>query len=446
MSYQLREITIPNALRYVTASNPLYLPVGSISGCDATSLIVSVVVSAVSNIPAETAQLMLQESLDGGVTWDDLPGLDADVITTTGTYRVKVTNNTGVISPQVRLSVTPTGNGSLYLSKAFATFCPGQIIPRDNLTGGIAYDFGSSVSASRVAAILGNINGQADWNSGNATAQTLRVIQAGAPVSGFDTDYGTVGASTMRSAAQIGNATGAAAFGSGTNSAQVLRITPATDAQHLLNTRHEAAATPVSTRPSNGTNFAAFGAGTVDATTQRTTPASDSPHLLATRHETVTTPLAARLSDGTDFIVAGAIAAAQKTVSTATKALDVVSFVLGWDGTTHRELAVTTDGNLQAKPEYSAAFAPVSGASLVLTANTWVQLISSTSAKALRISYFQDSGYAIELGFGAGGAEVSKIVLAQSGQEDLLIPAGTRVSLRCGTTNTLSTFWLSALV
>jgi len=98
------------------------------------------------------------------------------------------------------------------------------------------------------------------------------------------------------------------------------------------------------------------------------------------------------------------------------------------------------------KPEYSAAFAPVDGASVVLTANTWAQLVASTSAKAVRISYFQDSGYAIELGFGGAGAEASKVVLAESGEEDLLIPAGTRLSLRCKTTNTLSTFWMSFLV
>lgn len=94
------------------------------------------------------------------------------------------------------------------------------------------------------------------------------------------------------------------------------------------------------------------------------------------------------------------------------------------------------------KAEFSAAFAPVDGATIVLTANTWAQLVASTSAKAVRISYFQDSGYAIELGFGTA----SKIVLAESGEEDLLIPAGTQLQLRCKTTVTLSTFWMSFLV
>jgi hypothetical protein len=98
------------------------------------------------------------------------------------------------------------------------------------------------------------------------------------------------------------------------------------------------------------------------------------------------------------------------------------------------------------KAEYSAAFAPVSGLGLVLVANTWLQFIAATSAKAVRIQYINESGYAIELGFGAGGAEVSKVVLAEAGEVDLHIPAGTRLSLRCATSNTLPVFWLSALV
>lgn len=44
-----------------------------------------------------------------------------------------------------------------------------------------------------------------------------------------DTNYGTVGASTLRSAAQIGNSTGAAAFNAGTTTAQTLRVVLPTD-------------------------------------------------------------------------------------------------------------------------------------------------------------------------------------------------------------------------
>lgn len=143
-----------------------------------------------------------------------------------------------------------------------------------------------------------------------------------------DTDYGTVGANTLRTAAQIGNATGAAAFGAGVNGAQVLRTSPATDAPHLLATRHEAAATPLSTRLSDGSAFAgfdhgassaglrtaavlgnsggalAYGSGVNGAQVLRTNPATDAPHLLATRHEAAATPLSVRLGDGTNFFSA----------------------------------------------------------------------------------------------------------------------------------------------
>jgi hypothetical protein len=41
----------------------------------------------------------------------------------------------------------------------------------------------------------------------------------------YDTNYGTVGATTLRTAAEIGNATGAADFGAGATDAQTLRVT-----------------------------------------------------------------------------------------------------------------------------------------------------------------------------------------------------------------------------
>ena len=116
----------------------------------------------------------------------------------------------------------------------------------------------------RVAAELGNANGAADFNAGNTSAQTLRVVvatnqtsipvtgtfwQAIQPVSGTvavtqstspwvvsgtvalseDHNWGTVGATTLRTASQMGNANGAAAFGAGTTNGQVLRVVLPTD-------------------------------------------------------------------------------------------------------------------------------------------------------------------------------------------------------------------------
>ena len=125
--------------------------------------------------------------------------------------------------------------------------------------------------------------------------------------------------------------------------------------------------TPANSRPlpvkifDNAGSPASFAAGAVDATTIRNTPASDSPHLLATRHEAVTTPLAGRLTDGTDFISSEALAAAQKTVATSTKGIATVGVTLGWDGVTHRELAVSTVGGTTLDAKHEAVATPLAG-------------------------------------------------------------------------------------
>lgn len=101
-----------------------------------------------------------------------------------------------------------------------------------NATGAADFNFGTIGAQSlRAAAQIGNATGSADFAAGNSSAQTLRVViasnQVAIPISNFpatvDTNYGTVGASTLRSAAQIGNATGAADFNAGATGAQTLR-------------------------------------------------------------------------------------------------------------------------------------------------------------------------------------------------------------------------------
>lgn len=83
--------------------------------------------------------------------------------------------------------------------------------------------------------------------------------------------------------------------------------------------------------------------------------------VLSTRHETVTTPLAGRLTDGTDFISSEAIAAAQKTVATLTKSIATLGIMLGWDGATHREIAVNTSGQITLDSRHEAVATPLSG-------------------------------------------------------------------------------------
>ena len=92
------------------------------------------------------------------------------------------------------------------------------------------------------------------------------------------------------------------------------------------------------------------------------------------------------------------------------------------------------------KPEYSSAYAPVSGLGLALVANTWKEFIPITAAKSVKFQYVNESGYAIELGIGTA----SKVVLAEAGEVDLVIPVGSQIQLRCATSNTLPVFWFSA--
>lgn len=104
--------------------------------------------------------------------------------------------------------------------------------------GGTTFDYGTSTTALRTASQIGNTTGQADFDTGVTTPQTLRTVivsdQTAIPVTGSfasanDTDYGVVGANTLRTASQIGNATGAADFDAGATSAQTLRTVIATD-------------------------------------------------------------------------------------------------------------------------------------------------------------------------------------------------------------------------
>lgn len=144
-----------------------------------------------------------------------------------------------------------------------------------NATGAADFNWGTvGAQTLRVAAEIGNAAGSADFNAGATGAQTLRVsANQGAPntisnawpieitdgthtvsvtatgelkvditqplpagtnsigtvnVSNLpttvDTNYGTVGASTIRTAAQIGNSSGAADFNNGATGAQTLRV------------------------------------------------------------------------------------------------------------------------------------------------------------------------------------------------------------------------------
>lgn len=299
-----------------------------------------------------------------------------------------------------------------------------------------------------------------------ATETTQLLIEG--HVSTIDTNTGTIATNTGNINTQITN------FDRNTGAAGTTTL------RSVLATRHETKTTPLAARLSNGTEFVDAVAQAASQTTFSTTAASlqtlasmcgwdGSAHrevlldsggrtLLSTRHEAVATPFAARLSDGTDFIVAGAIAAAQKTVSTATKALDVVSFMLGWDTVTHRELLLDTNGAVRIaaadlvamKPEYAKAIVPVllNFATSGITASAYTQVIASTAAKATRWQFTNTSSSHISVATGAGGAEAPFAIIPPGGaaEIDISIASSTRISVTSDENVNTGKFSVSAFV
>lgn len=150
--------------------------------------------------------------------------------------------------------------------------------------------------------------------TGAATETTLAAINGK-----LANDYG-VSTAALRTAAQIGNVTGSADFGAGSDSAQTLRA---------------------SANLKRAGNELSYNSGAADANTLRS--------VLATRHEAAATPLATRLSNGVGFITDGTVAGnAQYVISTATDALKVTSYTMGFDAgaNSHRELLVDSQGRL----------------------------------------------------------------------------------------------------
>lgn len=149
-------------------------------------------------------------------------------------------------------------------------------------------------------------------SAGFATETTLSALNTKVA-----NNYGAA-TGAVRTAAQVGNAGGAADFNSGADSAQTLRV---------------------SANLKRAGNELSYNSGAADANTVR--------NVLATRHEDATTPLATRLADGTDFISAVALAASRLSIASATKILATSAVMVGWDGTNHRELSITTAGRLE---------------------------------------------------------------------------------------------------
>lgn len=195
------------------------------------------------------------------LNWENVLALNANAVNTAPFVS---TSSTGLyIIPAnfawLRVRITSYTSGTVTATALVTENSPLPLFAATTSTSSSDTGYGVvGINTLRTAAQIGNATGAADFNAGNASNQTLRVVvatnQSAIPVTGTfwqttqpisgtvtanqgtspwvisgsvslsdDHNYGTVSATTLRSAAQIGNATGAADFGAGATSGQTLR-------------------------------------------------------------------------------------------------------------------------------------------------------------------------------------------------------------------------------
>lgn len=154
------------------------------------------------------------------------------LIIATGVDPLNINNITGTIS--LPTGAATSANQSLEVTSL-------QLI--DNIVGSGPAAGAAATNSALIGAVFNTAlptltNGQQaalqlDSSGRLIISPATQTVTGTVTVSNFpttvDTNYGTVGASTIRTASQVGNATGAAAFGAGVTSAQVLRVVLPTD-------------------------------------------------------------------------------------------------------------------------------------------------------------------------------------------------------------------------
>ena len=288
-------------------------------------------------------------------------------------------------------------------------------IPVSLAGAGITIDF-SGVTGDPVPGHAGYVGGIDD----NGDLQGLHVDTSGnlqVDIGGTNFDFG----------ASSGGIRTASLLGVGTTAVSNANPVPISDAGGTITVDGNV----------NATNFPATvdtNSGAPSASTIRT--------VLSTRSEAAATPLATRQSDGTNFSLTSDLTAAQQTLSTGNALPVTKSIGMGWDGTNHRELAVTTTGAVQftqAGKAYSDS-ARNDYTSVNVTTGAWVQIIASTAAAFSMACITDQSGQIMELGSGAAASETRIFLIARgfSGCIPLTVASGTRLSLRAvsGTAST----------
>lgn len=256
-------------------------------------------------------------------------------------------------------------------------------------------NFGATTSAQRVASILGNSTGELSYNVGNASAQTPRVViasdQPAITVAPSVTDFGST-ASAQRTAAVLGNSSGQIDYNAGAASAQTPRVVIATD-QAPIDVEVTAAL------PAGNNNI-----GDVDIASA----------LPAGNNNIGDVDIASALPAGTNNIGSVDIASALPAGANNIGSVNVASTA----APTGRSYSDSS------RLDYS---------STNVTQAAWVQLDASTAALINSLTIFHSCSGVLELGVGGSGSEARVALIPPGGFDgaiSLVIPAATRLSLR----------------
>ena len=280
------------------------------------------------------------------------------------------------------------------------------------------------------------------------TGGAINVVSSNFPTT-LDTNFGAVGASTLRTASLLGMGSTPVSVtnpvnilpGDGTNAYSSTAIAAA---QKTVAT---ATAVPESVSLALGWDGTTHREVLVDTTGRQTITTTDLGYGAAgaatvrvssmlgmgTAVVSATNPVNTVPGNGTANYSSGAIAASQFTVSTAAAVPESVGLALGWDGTTHREIAVTTTGalNVSASGLTTKDFLALDTSSTNITSAAYVQLIASSSAASTYVNIFNGSGSILQLATGAAASETPVLVIPPGGVEaNLAIAASTRISVR----------------
>lgn len=284
------------------------------------------------------------------------------------------------------------------------------------LTTPVTADFGATTAAQRTASVLGNSTGELDYNAGNASAQTPRVViatdQAALPVS-------QSGTWAVRAQDGSGNALTSTTGALDVNVANTSIVVTATD----LDIRDLTSVTDSVSAVQSGTWNINNISGTVSLPTGAATEATVAS--LAT--EATASAINGKIAN--DY---GVSTGAVRTAAQIGNASGEADF--GSGAATAQTIRVVPATNFPNPVGRTYAdSARLSYTSSNVTTGAWVQVTASTAAQFNAVTIFSSCGSSLELGIGASSSETRTLIVPPGGldgQISLYIASGTRLSLR----------------